>query len=140
MRPDASEIRRRHDGSIDTDSYVRRAVVMRNAHIGLVPSTIRLIFVRWYERMAERREIARMSARDMRDLAIPSDMVKDECHRWPWQSMSDGWDALAATRSDLVALHPASAIGHIAANEGAFHPDADLCGGRISSSRGDGED
>jgi hypothetical protein len=103
MRPDASEIRRRHDGSIDTDSYVRRAVVMRKAHIGLVFSTIRLIFARCYERMAERREVARMSARDMRDLAIPSDIVKDECHRWPWQSMSDGWDVLAATRSDLVA-------------------------------------
>jgi uncharacterized protein YjiS (DUF1127 family) len=103
MRPNASEIRRRHDGSIDTDSYVRRAVVMRNAHIGLVLSTIRLIFVRWYECMAERREIARMSARDIRDLAIPSDIVVDECRRWPWQSVSDGWDALADTRSDLVA-------------------------------------
>jgi hypothetical protein len=103
MRPDASEIRRRHDGSIDTDSYVRRAVVMRKAHIGLVFSTIRLIFARCYERMAERREIARMSARDIRDLAIPLDIVVDECRRWPWQSMSDGWDALADTRSDLVA-------------------------------------
>jgi hypothetical protein len=44
-----------------------------------------------------------MSARDIRDLAIPSDIVVDECRRWPWQSMSDGWDALAATRSVLVA-------------------------------------
>jgi uncharacterized protein YjiS (DUF1127 family) len=113
---------------------------MRNAHIALALSTLRLIFAQWSERVAERREIAKMSARDMRDLAIPSDIVEDECRRWPWQTMSDGWDALAATRSDLVAPHPASAIGHIAANEGAFHPDADLCGGRISSSRGDGED
>jgi hypothetical protein len=103
MRPDASEIRRRHDGSIDTDSYVRRAVAMRNAHIALALSTLRLIFAQWSERVAERREIAKMSARDMRDLAIPSDIVVDECRRWPWQSMSDGWDALAATRSVLVA-------------------------------------
>jgi uncharacterized protein YjiS (DUF1127 family) len=83
MRPDASEIRRRHDGSIDTDSYVRRAIMMRNAHIGLVLSTIRQALVRWHERMAERREIARMSARDMRDLVIPSSIVEDECRRWP---------------------------------------------------------
>jgi hypothetical protein len=108
MGPDASEIRRRHDGSIDIDSYVRRAILMRKAHIGLVFSTIRLIFAQWYKRMAERREIAGLSARDMRDLAIPSDIVKDECHRWPWRSTGDGWDELAASRRDLVVtLHPA---------------------------------
>ena len=107
MRPNTSEIRRRPDGSIDTDSYVRCAIVMRNAHIGLVLSTIRLIFARWHERMAERRDIDRMSARGMRDLAIPSDIVEDECRRWPWQTMSDGRDALAASRGDLVAAqHP----------------------------------
>lgn len=103
MRLDASEIRRRHDGSIDTDSYVRRAVAMRNAHIALALSTLRLIFPQWSERMEERREIAKMSARDMRGLAIPSDIVKEERRRWPWQSMSDRWDTLAASRAALIA-------------------------------------
>ncbi len=103
MRPNASEIRRRHDGSIDTDTYVRRAVAMRHVQIGLVPSTICLIVARWRERMVERREIARMSAGELHDLSIPSGMVAHESSRWPWQSSSHGWNDLVASRADLLA-------------------------------------
>jgi hypothetical protein len=104
MRPDVSEIRRRQDGSIDTNYYVCCAITVRRARINLLASKIHLIFVRWRERMATRREIAMMSARDFRDLAIPSSLADGECRRWPWQPASEAWDALAASRDECRVL------------------------------------
>ncbi len=49
---------------------------------------------RWRERIAERRELAALSQRDLADLGIPPGLAAYEASRWPWQNVSSEWREL----------------------------------------------
>ena len=48
----------------------------------------------WRERVAERRELAALSQRDLADLGIPPGLAAYEASRWPWQNVSSEWREL----------------------------------------------
>jgi uncharacterized protein YjiS (DUF1127 family) len=48
----------------------------------------------WRERVAERRELAALSQRDLTDLGIPPGLAAYEASRWPWQNVSSEWREL----------------------------------------------
>ena len=67
-----------------------------------VLATIWSLLLEWSQRQRERQQLSRMSSRDFGDLAIPSNLIRGEARRWPWQKPLSHWTAIRAgrTRSD----------------------------------------
>lgn len=60
----------------------------RPADLGVwVAQNIRL----WCARHLARRELAMMSAGDLKDACLPSDLVAFEVRKWPWQKWHPQW-------------------------------------------------
>lgn len=74
------------DWSVDAHAFAgtgrRRAAEVLSQFVSATAHVLQV----WRERQRQRRELAFLCERDLRNIGVPRDTVIDEARKWPWQA------------------------------------------------------